>query len=92
MQVDLVTREDLLRMQRTIIMEIKSLKDASANEPTQWIKSPEVMEMLRISKGKLQQMRLNGSLPYSKVGGVIYYAKADIEKLLQSKKVLSKQR
>ena len=44
---------------------------------------PEVRELLGISPGTLQNLRVNGTLPYTKVGGVVYYQSDDILKMLE---------
>jgi len=54
------------------------------------LRSPEVREMLDISPGTLQNLRINGTLPYTKIGGVIYYAYEDIVKVLQANRVHNK--
>ena len=48
-----------------------------------WLKSPEVRELLSISTGTLQNLRINGTLPYTKIGGVIYYDYDEILKILE---------
>jgi hypothetical protein len=39
--------------------------------------------MLGISPGTLQNLRINGTLPYTKVGGVIYYAYEDLIRVME---------
>ena len=39
--------------------------------------------MLGISPGTLQNLRINGTLTYSKIGGMMYYRYQDIMKLLE---------
>jgi hypothetical protein len=48
-----------------------------------WLKSSEVRKMLGISPGTLQNLRVNGSLPFTKIGGIIFYSQEDIERLLK---------
>ncbi|MEX0314041.1 MAG: helix-turn-helix domain-containing protein, partial [Allomuricauda sp.] len=52
-----------------------------------WLKSPEVRELLGISPGTLQNLRINGTLPYTKVGGVLYYDYQEIMQVLEKNKV-----
>ena len=52
-----------------------------------YLKSAEVMEMLQISPGTLQNLRINGTLPYSKMGGIIYYDSEDIQKVMNDSRV-----
>ena len=46
----------------------------------------EVRKLLNISPGTLQTLRINGTLPYTKIGGTMYYNLKDIEKLLNKSK------
>jgi hypothetical protein len=65
---------------------LEELKELIIKLPTQqkkWLKSPEVRKMLGISPGTLQNLRINGTLPYTKIGGVVYYAYEDIQKVLE---------
>lgn len=53
-----------------------------------WLKSHEVRKLLTISPGTLQNLRVNGSLSYTKIGGVIYYDYDDIRKMLEANKLV----
>jgi hypothetical protein len=87
MSAQIITIEDLHQFKAEILKEIKKLVDENANPPfPKWLKSSEVRKLLRISPGTLQNLRTNGALPYSKIGGVIYYDYNDIRTMLQSRK------
>lgn len=86
MAVEIITKEDLMRFKRDLLQELKEIFKENTAEQPQWIKSPQVRKLLHISPGTLQNLRVNGTLPFTKIGGVIYYSMADIEKVLQSKK------
>ena len=85
MAVNIITQEDLQNFKKELIEEIKNLFHFKTTEQKLWLKSAEVKELLKISSGTLQTLRINGTLRYSKVGGTLYYNYQDIEKLLQSK-------
>ena len=87
MAVEIITKEDLRTFKRELLSELKELIKENPVEQPKWIKSPQVRKLLDISPGTLQNLRVNGTLPYTKIGGVVYYSMADIEKVLQSKKV-----
>uniref|UniRef100_UPI0025C5CFA9 helix-turn-helix domain-containing protein n=1 Tax=Flavobacterium sp. UBA6046 TaxID=1946552 RepID=UPI0025C5CFA9 len=53
----------------------------------QWLKSNEVRKLLNISPGTLQNLRINGTLSYTKIGCILYYPYQDIEKLMEHNKV-----
>lgn len=85
MKVELITKEDLDNFKDEIIREIRGnryLKGKQGEQPREWLKSYEVRKLLGISAGTLQNLRLNGSLPYTKIGGLMYYKYGDIQKLM----------
>jgi hypothetical protein len=51
-----------------------------------WLKSYEVKKILNISTGTLQNLRSNGTLPHTKIGGLIYYDAELINKVLAGQK------
>jgi hypothetical protein len=64
----------------------KLMKEQSGQPVKKWLKSYEVRKILDISPGTLQNLRLNGTLPFTKIGGVMYYDYADIQNMLQAHK------
>lgn len=89
MAANIITSEDLEQFKWELLENIKEyldkreLKKDSPQEERVWIKSHQVQRMLGISPGTLQTLRLNGTIPYSKVGGVLFYSKTDISRLLE---------
>lgn len=84
MSVEIITKEDLVLFKSELISEItKLIKPVSHSQSKQWIKSTEVRKLLKISPGTLQNLRINGTLRYTKIGGTMYYKLADITKLLE---------
>jgi hypothetical protein len=73
-------KNELLESFRQILADLKG------EFSKKWLKSNEVKKMLGISTGTLQNMRNNKTLPYTKIGGTIYYDSADIDKILVEKK------
>lgn len=76
-----VTKRDLLNFGNLLLNE---LKNATSYDTTQkqWLKSSEVRSLLKISPGTLQNLRINGTLKYKRIGGIIYYKYEDIVKML----------
>ena len=60
--------------------EINNLVEHTALED--WIDNQDVMSMLHISPRTLQTLRSNGTLPYSRINGKIYYRRQDIQQIL----------
>ncbi len=84
MAANVVTTEDLHLFKQELLTELKEF--VTKLQPPKWLKSPQVRKMLGISPGTLQNLRINGTLPYTKVGGVIYYAYEDIQKVMEANK------
>ena len=85
MEIDVVTKEDLRRMKKEMMEEIREIltENIKKENDRQWLRSAEVRKMLGISPGTLQNLRINGALPYKKIGGSIYYRRQDIEKMME---------
>ncbi|WP_317897810.1 helix-turn-helix domain-containing protein [Aurantibacillus circumpalustris] len=86
MAIDIVTKEDLQLFRAELIKEIKLLVNPNT-QTKKWLKSPEVRELLGISPGTLQNLRINGTLKFTRVGSIIYYAMSDIQKVLDKNEV-----
>ncbi|GAA4770487.1 MULTISPECIES: helix-turn-helix domain-containing protein [Flavobacterium] len=87
MEIQIITREDLNEFRTLLLNDLKEIIHTKPQQAKQWLKSKEVRKLLNISPGTLQNLRINGTLTYTKVGGIMYYDNADIEKLLQGNKV-----
>ena len=83
MQVELITKEDLRAFKNDLLNEIKQIIRPGQGQSKQWLKSSEVRKLLNISPGTLQNLRINGTLRYTKIGGMLYYKLEDIHKLLE---------
>lgn len=87
MATTIITPEDLKNFKLELLEDIQKLLSQRNEVPARkWLKSHEVRRMLTISPGTLQHLRVKGVLPYTKIGGVIYYDYTDIEKMLQENK------
>ncbi len=92
MPAQILTTDDLREFKIELLDEIRSIFNEQQNATTKkWLKSAEVRRMLNISSGTLQTLRINGTLPYTKIGGTVFYSMVDIENVLtgsikQSKK------
>jgi len=81
MAAKIITPEDLNDFKFDLLNNIEKLIDHKSGTKTiKWLKSPEIRKLLGLSNGTLQNLRINGTLPYTKIGGVIYY---DYEKIMK---------
>ncbi len=87
MAVQIITIEDLNKFRNLLLNDLKEIINSKPQQSKQWLKSNEVRKLLNISPGTLQNLRINGTLSYTKIGGIMYYNHADIDKLLNGNKV-----
>lgn len=86
MAISIITKEDLQQFKIELLEGIDLLLKGKTTEQKLWLRSSEVKKLLNISSGTLQNLRINGTLSYSKIGGSLYYNYKDIQKLLTDKK------
>lgn len=90
MPANIITPEDLNAFKDEMLSEIETMFNRHRNAlSNNWLKSKEVVEQLGISHSTLQKLRVKGTLPYTRIGGVIYYESQDIEKLLSANKIFA---
>lgn len=87
MAIEVITREDLNEFRILLLSDLKELLKVNPQQTKQWLKSKEVRKLLNISPGTLQTLRINKTLTYTKIGSILYYDNADLEKLLSANKV-----
>jgi len=89
MEISIVTKDDLQELKSELFEKIESLiqkQPEPKKDEQDWLKSHHVQRMLGISAATLQNLRVNGTMPYSKIGGVIFYEKAEVLAVLESNK------
>lgn len=83
----LVTLADLRAVRDELLEEIRKARNIPADSAVKkWLKSSEVRKLLNISPGKLLNLRANRQLAFVRLGGVIYYDRDDINKMIQKAK------
>lgn len=85
MNVELITKADLEQFKKELFEELKTGGHRPLPELPKWLKSYQVRNLLKISPGTLQNLRLNGTLPYTRIGGILYYNQEDINRILEGK-------
>ena len=86
MSVEIITKEDLQYFRRQLLEDLRQLLSKRPQQTQKLVlKSAEVRRLLQISPATLQTLRINGTLPFTKIGGTIYYRSEDIERLLEGK-------
>ena len=91
MPASIVTSDDLERFKEEMLYEIKEiLIKYERITIDRWIKSGKVMDKLEISPGTLQNFRINQTIPFTKLGGIIYYDETKINELMVKNETVSK--
>jgi len=91
MPTQIITTDDLREFKIELLDDIKKLINSiSLTSPKKYLKSNELMEMLKVSPGTLQTLRINGTLPYTKIGGIIFYDADEISKVMKENSVHNK--
>ncbi|WP_232831888.1 helix-turn-helix domain-containing protein [Taibaiella helva] len=84
----LITVEDLAQFKAELLEALEPLLRSSKTfNDKKWLKSYEVRKILGISAGKLLTLRTNGTLPFARIGGVIYYDQQDINQMFENRKL-----
>jgi predicted DNA-binding transcriptional regulator AlpA len=101
MEINVITEKDLEIFKQVFLEELKSkivedLKQHLSQVHTKFLqdqrrrkflKSNQVEKMLGISPGTVQNLRTNGTLPFSKVGGTIIFDEDEIIKIIEENKI-----
>lgn len=84
----ILTLGDLIAFKEDMLLEVKRImKECVSGAPgKKWLKSAEVKKLLGISHGFLQSLRDSGVLPFTKIGGAIYYDYEDITFMMSANK------
>lgn len=77
--------QDLLdkSFRSALISFLEASQPEKPTAPKEWITNGEAQTLLGLSKTTLQRYRADGILPYSKLGGNIYYRVSDIVDILE---------
>jgi Mn-dependent DtxR family transcriptional regulator len=88
MGATILTLEDLQEFKVEVLQEIrKLLKETPTIQKSKWIKSKELGKMLGVSPGTIMNLRIKGVLPYTKIGGVMFYEYNEILKIIEKNKI-----
>ncbi|SHK57354.1 helix-turn-helix domain-containing protein [Epilithonimonas mollis] len=85
MIINLITKEDLQEFKTELLNDLHNMFQVKISQQKLWLRSSEVKALLKISSGTLQNLRINGTISYTRVGGILYYNYKDIEEMLKKK-------
>jgi hypothetical protein len=82
MATEIITKEDLVEFEDRLLEKIKKIMGQSTDQPRKWLRSAQVRKILNISPNTLTSLRVNGTIKFTRVGGIMYYNNDDINKML----------
>lgn len=77
----LLTKEDLQEFEQKLLRNLKELVKNNT-EHKKWLKSSEVLQLLKISQTTLVNLRVRGTLKASKIGNITYFNYDEIHQLM----------
>lgn len=80
---ELLTKKDLEDFKKELFELLDPIRKGQGISQQKWLKSMDVRKILGISHGKLQQLRDDGTLPYYKFGGIIFYKPDELHKAVE---------
>ena len=85
MAIEVITKEDLQVFRMQLLNDLRQMMTQQVQPSTKkWLKSADVRKLLNLSAGKLQNLRITGKLPFTRIGGTLYYQHEDVMKLFES--------
>lgn len=91
MPATVLTTDDLIDFKLDLLEEFKTiLQEHTGMKLKKWLKTKEVKDLLGVSNGTLQNLRINGTLSYTKIGGILYYDYEEIQKTLEENRISNK--
>jgi len=90
MSATIITLEDLRLFKIELLRDLQEIfsKVPANHSQKKYLKSREVRQILGISPGTLQNLRINGTLSFTRIGSIIFYDHDCINRLLDDNKIV----
>jgi hypothetical protein len=85
MAQELITKDDLEIFRQSLLSDLKTIFTTSERDSDEWLRCSDVRKLLKISTGTIQNLRISGKLKSNKVGGIHFYRRSDVEKMVVGK-------
>jgi hypothetical protein len=79
----LITRDQFNQMMKRFDELAEYMTDKVKKPGDIYLDNADMIKLMKISKGTLNNWRKNGTIPYSKLGHKFYYLLSDVEKLIE---------
>ncbi len=84
MNIEIITRDEFNSFKQEVL---EALKTKGSNQNKRFLRSAEMRKMFGISAGTLQNMRINGTIPFSKIGTTILYDFDEVVAILNKNRI-----
>lgn len=88
MAVNILTTDDLQKFKEELFIELRQALGKQTKQDVtkqrEWLRTKEVCRMMGVSLSKLQYMRDNAEIKFTRIGGTLFYSADEINKLLTS--------
>ncbi len=84
---ELATKEDMEKLKEELRQEIRELRaqrEEGSSSKKKWLSTREVQEYIDVSTSTLHNLRAKGVLHPGKLGGTLYYEKAEIDSAIKN--------
>lgn len=85
---ELVTKQDLTFLEERIVTKLSSVLQKDSKPQKNLIRTKELKQMTGLSDSGLQNLRVNGVLPYYKVQGALFYDLEEVMAVFEKHKVI----
>ena len=82
MNIDFLTKKDFDLLDNKLSKILEVLEEKKKAEPTDWMKSTDVKNILDCSDGSLNNYRSKGLSLYTQIGGTYYYSRIAVNSIL----------
>jgi hypothetical protein len=86
----IATKEDLIELEKSLKAHFAEL--IVSHRPKKFIKTGELKKILGLSDSGVQNLRISGILPFTRLNGTIYYDWDEIVAILEKGKSTNKRR
>jgi hypothetical protein len=73
MEIEIITKVYLIKFKNELLLEIQKIIGTQTKEQSAWLKSSEVCKLLSIFQCAFQNLRISGTIQYSKIEVTHYY-------------------
>ncbi|WP_445665135.1 helix-turn-helix domain-containing protein [Fodinibius sp. AD559] len=83
---EILTVEKFKSLMQEFISDIEAIVNRPVSEEKEWLRTKEAADYLSISSSQLHNLKAEGIISCTKLGGTNYYDRKEIDKVLEANK------